>query len=91
MPKILIMLGIVALVGYWLTKPETKPASWQPMVDSCVSANTGSYEQCACLTDGLHQRLTEKELAAMLSGQDLGKAFQNHVGEAVRDISSQCR
>lgn len=91
MPKILLILGLLAFAGYWFTKTEPVPAKVQVLTDSCINAGTGSASQCACLAQGLYERLTEKDLDQFLRGEADDPLFVDYVEKQVREVSAQCR
>ena len=91
MPRILLYIAALALLGFVLSNAYQSTATRQPFVEACLSGGSGTKKQCECLSDYVHDRLTGDEISAVMDNRVAGKAFQDKVANTVRNGASACR
>ncbi|MCW8887137.1 MAG: hypothetical protein OQK12_18065 [Motiliproteus sp.] len=92
MPRFFLFLAAFALVGFAISSRFFSPApTWEPFNESCLRGGSGTKEQCACLTDYIHDRLDQDEIDAIMENRVSGRAFQDKVANIVRLGTKSCR
>ena len=91
MPKIMLYIAALALLGFVLSSQFRSPETREPFIEACLSGGSGTQKQCRCLADYVHERLTQDEIRAVMENRVAGKLFQDKVANVVRSGANACR
>jgi len=91
MAKILLYVGLAALLVFVINREFFTPETWEPFVQACLKGPQASQARCECLADFVHDQLNTREIKAVMEGRDGGQSFQERVGEVIRQGSLRCQ
>ena len=78
MSKVLLWMSAVLFAIYIVKTQYLNSKTWEPFKDGCVA---GGYteEQCSCLSDYVHERLSDNEVQSIMDGRIDNTEFANRV------------
>ncbi len=68
MSKVLLWMGGVLFAIYIVKTEFLNSKTWEPFKNGCVAGGY-SEQQCSCLSDYVHERLSDNEVEAILNQQ----------------------
>lgn len=90
MSKALIWISVVLLAIYVVRTQYLTSKTWEPFRDGCV-AGGGTEAQCNCLSDYVHKRFSDEEVARMMRMEQSDSTFNTRVEQTVMAGTLACK